>query len=240
VLLGHWDALYHEVRTFRDACGDAHMKVILATGELATLSNVARASRVAMMAGADFIKTSTGKETANATMPVGLVMARMIRAYEAETGFAVGLELASPIARGVFITPELLYVQKGFGDTEGNTNFTMKISYIEVPVLIRADLGQGHTRPFVFGGGYLALKVGCSVAAESDQGSASATCVEAFNGDKLKSTDLGASVGAGVRFRHFGLSARYDLGFSNIPTDADPGTTVKNRSFLFLASFVVK
>ena len=85
VLLGHWDALYDEVRAFREACGDAHMKAILATGELATLSNVARASRVAMMAGADFIKTSTGKESANATLPVGLVMARMIRAYEAET-----------------------------------------------------------------------------------------------------------------------------------------------------------
>ena len=63
VLLGHWDALYDEVRAFREACGAAHMKAILATGELATLRNVARASRVAMMAGADFIKTSTGKES---------------------------------------------------------------------------------------------------------------------------------------------------------------------------------
>lgn len=97
VLLGHWDALYAEVRSFRDACGDAHMKAILATGELATLSNVARASRVAMMAGADFIKTSTGKETANATVPVGLVMARMIRGYEAESGYAVGLKPAGGI-----------------------------------------------------------------------------------------------------------------------------------------------
>ncbi|MDP3909137.1 MAG: hypothetical protein Q8Q14_01995, partial [Gemmatimonadales bacterium] len=62
VLTGDWDALYSEVRAFRDACGPAHMKVILGTGELATLTNVARASMVAMMAGADFIKTSTGKE----------------------------------------------------------------------------------------------------------------------------------------------------------------------------------
>ena len=97
VLLGHWDALYDEVRAFREACGDVHMKAILATGELATLSNVARASRVAMMAGADFIKTSTGKESANANLPVGLVMARMIRAYEAETGCAVGLKPAGGI-----------------------------------------------------------------------------------------------------------------------------------------------
>ena len=70
------------------------MKAILATGELATLGNVARASRVAMMAGADFIKTSTGKESVNAAMPVGIVMARMIRAYHAETGYAVGLKPA--------------------------------------------------------------------------------------------------------------------------------------------------
>src|SRR3989449_847209 len=62
-LAGAWEALYDEVRAFREACGDAHMKVILGTGDLATLVNVARASQVAMMAGADFIKTSTGKET---------------------------------------------------------------------------------------------------------------------------------------------------------------------------------
>src|SRR5207244_286460 len=75
-LAGAWEALYDEVRAFREACGDAHMKVILGTGDLATLVNVARASQVAMMAGADFIKTSTGKETVNATLPVGVVMTR--------------------------------------------------------------------------------------------------------------------------------------------------------------------
>ena len=116
VLLGHWDALYDEVRTFRDACGDAHMKAILATGDLATLRNVARASRVAMMAGADFIKTSTGKETANATMPVGLVMARMIRAYEAETGFAVGLKPAGGIRSAKSALEWLIMIKEELGD----------------------------------------------------------------------------------------------------------------------------
>src|SRR2546425_7477340 len=86
VLTGDWPALYAEVRAFRDACGRAHMKAILGTGELATLTNVARASMVAMMAGADFIKTSTGKEPINAVLPVGVVMARMIREYETRTG----------------------------------------------------------------------------------------------------------------------------------------------------------
>jgi deoxyribose-phosphate aldolase len=97
VLRGDWEALYHEVRAFRQACGDAHMKTILATGDLATLRNVARASLVCMMAGADFIKTSTGKESVNATLPVGLVMARMIRAYQEATAARVGLKPAGGI-----------------------------------------------------------------------------------------------------------------------------------------------
>jgi deoxyribose-phosphate aldolase len=94
---GKWRELYDEVAAFKDACGPAHLKVILGTGDLLTLRNVARASFVAMMAGADFIKTSTGKETVNATLPVGLVMTRAIREYAQETGFAVGLKPAGGI-----------------------------------------------------------------------------------------------------------------------------------------------
>jgi deoxyribose-phosphate aldolase len=97
VLTGNWEALYDEVRAFRDACGDAHLKTILATGELATLTNVARASRVCMMAGADFIKTSTGKEGVNATLPVGLTMVRAIREYHERTGHEVGFKPAGGI-----------------------------------------------------------------------------------------------------------------------------------------------
>ncbi len=97
VLTGDWEALYDEVRSFREACGDAHLKVILATGDLATLRNVARASLVSMMAGADFVKTSTGKESVNATLPVGLTMARVVRAYAERTGYAVGFKPAGGI-----------------------------------------------------------------------------------------------------------------------------------------------
>lgn len=97
VLTGQWGALYDEVCTFRAACGDAHLKVILATGELATLTNVARASWVAMQAGADFIKTSTGKEGVNATLPVSLAMVRQIREYKTRTGFSVGYKPAGGI-----------------------------------------------------------------------------------------------------------------------------------------------
>jgi len=94
---GRWQALYDEIATFKAACGNAHMKVILGTGDLLTLRNVARASVVAMMAGADFIKTSTGKEAVNATLPVGLVMTRAIREYAQETGMAVGFKAAGGI-----------------------------------------------------------------------------------------------------------------------------------------------
>jgi deoxyribose-phosphate aldolase len=94
---GRWQALYDEVAAFKQACSGVHMKVILATGDLLTLRNVARASFVSMMAGADFIKTSTGKEATNATLPVGLVMARAIREYAGETGMAVGFKAAGGI-----------------------------------------------------------------------------------------------------------------------------------------------
>jgi deoxyribose-phosphate aldolase len=94
---GRWQALYDEVAAFKQACGLAHMKVILGTGDLLTLRNVARASVVAMMAGADFIKTSTGKEPTNATLPVGLVMTRAIREYAQQTGMAVGFKPAGGI-----------------------------------------------------------------------------------------------------------------------------------------------
>ncbi len=97
VLTGNWQALYDEVRAFRAACGDAHMKTILATHELATLRNVDMASLVCMMAGADFIKTSTGKEAVNATLPVGLVMVRAIREYLDRTGYKVGFKPAGGI-----------------------------------------------------------------------------------------------------------------------------------------------
>src|SRR3954464_14627459 len=111
VLTGNWEALYDEVRSFREACGDAHMKSILATGELATLTNVARASVVAMQAGSDFIKTSTGKEGVNATLPFGIVMCRMIREYFDQTGFAIGFKPAGGI-RTAKQALEYLYLMK--------------------------------------------------------------------------------------------------------------------------------
>ena len=97
VFEGRWQELYDEISAFKLASGSTHMKVILGTGDLLTLRNVARASFVAMMAGAGFIKTSTGKEATNATLPVGFVMTRAIREYALETGMAVGFKPAGGI-----------------------------------------------------------------------------------------------------------------------------------------------
>lgn len=99
VLEGNWQELYNEMRAFREACGAAHIKAILATGELGTLRNVARASLVCMMGGADFIKTSTGKESVNATLPVSLTMIRQIRAYHGRTGIEIGYKPAGGISK---------------------------------------------------------------------------------------------------------------------------------------------
>ncbi len=116
VLTENWRALYDEVRTMREACGDAHIKTILGTGELGTLRNVARASLVCMMAGADFIKTSTGKESVNATLPVGLVMTRAIRDYRERTGHRVGLKPAGGIRAAKDALDWLALVKDELGD----------------------------------------------------------------------------------------------------------------------------
>jgi deoxyribose-phosphate aldolase len=114
---GRWQALYDEVATFKQACGSAHMKVILGTGDLLTLRNVARASVVAMMAGADFIKTSTGKEPTNATLPVGLIMTRCIREYAQQTGMAVGFKPAGGIRTAKQSTDWLAMIKEELGDS---------------------------------------------------------------------------------------------------------------------------
>jgi deoxyribose-phosphate aldolase len=116
VLRGDWGALHDEVRAFREACGPAHLKTILATGELATLRNVYRASLVCMMAGADFIKTSTGKESQNAVLPVGLTMVRAIREYRERTGQEVGFKPAGGIRTAKQSLEWLALMKEELGD----------------------------------------------------------------------------------------------------------------------------
>lgn len=115
VLTSNWEALYNEVKKYRKACGEAHMKTILATGELSTLTNVAKASMVCMMAGADFIKTSTGMESENATLPVSLVMVRMIREYFEKTGYKVGFKPAGGIRQAKQALSWLILMKEELG-----------------------------------------------------------------------------------------------------------------------------
>lgn len=116
VLRGDWQALYDEVREMRRAGGDAHIKAILATGELGPLWHVAQASKVCMMAGADFIKTSTGKESVNATLEVGLTMTREIRAYQGLTGHKVGFKPAGGIRSAKDALNWLILIKEELGD----------------------------------------------------------------------------------------------------------------------------
>lgn len=116
VLTQNWQALYDEMAAFRAACGDAHVKAILATGELGSLRNVGRASLICMMAGADFIKTSTGKESVNATLPVTLVMLRAIRDFHARTGYRVGYKPAGGISKAKDAITYLALVKEELGN----------------------------------------------------------------------------------------------------------------------------
>jgi deoxyribose-phosphate aldolase len=124
VLTGRWEELYEEVAAYRAACGHALMKAILAAGDLATLRQVAQAARVCLLAGADFIKTSTGMESVNATIPVGLVMAGAIRDYRDVSGHAAGIKPAGGISSADQV--------------------------IQWMVLVREELGPGWLQPALF------------------------------------------------------------------------------------------
>ena len=115
VLTGDWQSMYDELKQFREACGEAHMKTILATGDLGTLKQVYQASLVAMMAGSDFIKTSTGKEPVNASLEASLVMVRAIREYLQRTGYKVGFKPAGGIgsAKQIMAWQELMKEELG-------------------------------------------------------------------------------------------------------------------------------
>ncbi len=116
VLRGNWKALYEEVQLFRRSCQEAHMKAILETGDLTTLNNISKASFVCMMAGVDFIKTSTGKVDVNATLPVSLVMVRAIRDYFETTGIKVGFKPAGGIQKAKQALEWLILIKEELGD----------------------------------------------------------------------------------------------------------------------------
>ena len=116
VLMSDWKGLYDEMAAYRKACGEAHMKTIFATGEIPTYTKVAKTSWVCMMAGADFIKTSTGKESVNATLPVSLVMVRAIREYYEMTGYKVGFKPAGGIRKAKQALEWLILIKEELGN----------------------------------------------------------------------------------------------------------------------------
>jgi deoxyribose-phosphate aldolase len=156
VLTGNWQALYDEVKAFRAACGEAHMKTILATHELATLRNVSMASLVCMMAGADFIKTSTGKEPVNATLPVGLVMVRAIRDYHERTGYKIGFKPAGGIRTAKSSLDWLILMKEELGnDWVHNTLFRIGASGLlsdierQLSYFVTGHYAAAHHNPMV-------------------------------------------------------------------------------------------
>ena len=153
VLRGDWEALYDEVRTFRDACGPAHMKAILGTGDLATLTNVARASMVAMMAGADFIKTSTGKTSLNATLGNNQVMLEAIRDFYLDTGVAIGMKPAGGIRTAKQALQFLIAVKETLGDAWlNNTRYRFGASALLNDLLrqIEKERTGAYQAPYYF------------------------------------------------------------------------------------------
>jgi deoxyribose-phosphate aldolase len=115
-LAGDYDRVYEEIVAVKEACGSAHLKVILETGELATYDNVRRASWLAMLAGADFIKTSTGKVPVAATLPVTLVMLEAVRDFRAQTGRQVGVKPAGGIRNTKDAIRYLVLINETVGD----------------------------------------------------------------------------------------------------------------------------
>jgi deoxyribose-phosphate aldolase len=115
-LAGEYERVFDEIAATREACGAAHLKVILETGELQTYDNVRLASEIAMRAGADFIKTSTGKISPAASMPVTLVMLEAIRDYFYETGIRIGMKPAGGIRTAKEALAYLVMVKETLGD----------------------------------------------------------------------------------------------------------------------------
>lgn len=156
VLTGNWQALYDEVRAFRETCGEAHMKTILATHELATLRNIEMASLVCMMAGADFIKTSTGKEAVNAILPVGVVMTRAIRDYTERTDYKVGFKPAGGIRTAKQSLDWLILMKEELGnDWLSNTLFRIGASGLlsdierQLSYFVTGHYAAAHHNPMV-------------------------------------------------------------------------------------------
>ncbi|XP_034950562.1 deoxyribose-phosphate aldolase [Chelonus insularis] len=123
VLTHDWDELFNQLSSMKDACDAKHMKTILSVGDLPSLNHIYKVSMVAMAAGSDFIKTSTGKEVVNANLPAGMVMCQAIREYKKITGRKVGLKPAGGIKTAVQALEWLILVKEELGEEWLNKTF---------------------------------------------------------------------------------------------------------------------
>lgn len=158
--------------------------------------------------------------------------------FDSRLGIVAGVGMTRQIGSTVSFAPELLYVQKGFEIEDDGVSAGLKISYVELPLLLRATFGGGSVQPYVTGGPVVAFKASCSVNAESEEVDISTDCDEfASEGDgdaEFKSIDYGVMIGGGIQHGRFTASIRYDLGLAGILSDDAEDTTTKNRALLFL------
>ncbi|GGN56140.1 2-deoxyribose-5-phosphate aldolase [Actinoplanes lobatus] len=145
-LAGEYTRVFDEIAAVKEACGGAHLKVILETGELATYDNIRRASWLAMLAGADFIKTSTGKVTVNATLPITLVMLEAVRDFRARHGRIIGVKPAGGIKTTKDAIKYLVLINETVGDDWLNPDrFRFGASSLLNDLLMqRTKLTTGH------------------------------------------------------------------------------------------------
>ncbi|MEO8480116.1 MAG: porin family protein [Gemmatimonadota bacterium] len=154
--------------------------------------------------------------------------------FGSRTGFAAGLSMQFPLGSMLAFEGDVLYAQKGVKLSDAGTTGTIKLAYIEVPLLLRYNLGNGPTRPFILGGASVGFKAGCDVTLDTGDVSASSDCDTIFDGEQ-KGTDIGATLGAGVAFNRFSIQARYTLGLTEAINDNDDSITNKNRAIFLLA-----
>lgn len=154
--------------------------------------------------------------------------------FDSRTGFAAGVSMQFPLGNMLAFEGDVLYAQKGVKLSNAGTTGTIKLAYIEVPLLLRYNLGNGTTRPFILGGASVGFKAGCDVTLDTGDVSASSDCETFFDGEQ-KGTDIGATIGAGVSFNRLSIQARYTLGLTEAVDDKDDSITNKNRTLFFLA-----
>jgi hypothetical protein len=155
-------------------------------------------------------------------------------------GIAAGGFVTIGISKNVAIEPEALFVQKGAKQTESGVETKLKLSYVEVPVLLKLRFpGSGTVVPHIYAGPYLGFKAGCNLTGTQGSVTVSAKCEDQAFDFKVKSTDFGATFGGGVDVGRAIIDVRYDLGFSKIP-DSSTDNNIKNRAFYLLVGWTFR